>query len=210
MVIIADNSPSELAKCAGFLKKWEKRGIALPLFLSDDYIRRSLDSFPLEFMAMKAFSRVVAGGDVLGDLSFDPADVRSQCERELKGKLIHLRAEYLSSRGDAKRLMNLVGLTLDAFRLVFTGVLFLKNIDVPAATGDLTDAVAGAYDLDATLFKKLLAVAEGDVSVSGSEADELFDRYVEELMKLSRAVDIHRTGTDPGGPQSAKPEETGY
>ena len=71
MVVVEDNTPSSLARCAGQMKKWRKRLIATPLFLDPEYIGRSLDTFPLEFMDMKASYRVLHGEDVLDDLTFE-------------------------------------------------------------------------------------------------------------------------------------------
>lgn len=189
LVIVDDNTPSELAKCAPLMKKWQKDLIATPLFLATDYIARSLDTFPLEFMAMQHSCATVTGDNPLEELSFSRADVRNQCERELKGKLIHLRAEYLNLRGDRKGLTGLVQRSLAAFRLVFIGALYLKEADIPESTADMTDAVVDAFELDSAMFKKLFAVAGGEIKLTDEEADDLFDTYVEELIKLSKLID---------------------
>ena len=189
VVVLKDNSPSELSKCAAFIGKWERKRIALPLFLEDGYIQQSLDTFPLEFIAMKRSYQVVAGVDTLAGISFKPADVRAQCERELKGKLIHLRAEYLASRHRAKKLTDLAERSLASFRLVLTGALYLKQIDIPAESSRVLDMVCESYGLDRVVFKKLEAIALGFNRVEAAEANILFDRYVEEITKLSRAID---------------------
>ena len=86
--------------------------------------------------------------------------------------------------------MDLTRRSLAAFRPVFTGALFLKGIEPPEKTGDLVAALADAFGLDNGLFTRLEAVARGDIKVNSTEADRLFDRYVEELMTLSRAIDV--------------------
>jgi hypothetical protein len=132
---------------------------------------------------------VLYGEDFLENLDLKAAEVRNQCERELKGKLLHLRAEYLNLRGDKKGLIDLVDRSLNTFRLIFTGALFLKNIEIPKQIDALLSAVSEEYNLDITLFKKLRSIAKGEVKVNEKEADELFDLYVEELDKLSNAID---------------------
>ncbi len=189
LVVLPDTSPSELARIADRLKGWGKKGIATPLFLEEGYIARSLDTFPLEFMDMKAAYEVLYGADVIEDTAFTADDVRAECERELKGKLLHLRAEYLSTQGKARALIDLVDRSLEGFRLVFTGVLFLRDSEAPVATEALVTAVAEAYNLDAAFFKKLVGIARGTIKLDTDEADRLYDRYVEELDKLSAAVD---------------------
>ena len=189
LVVLDDNTPSELALCASEMKGWAKKKIATPLFLTRDYIARSLDTFPLEFMNMRSTYHVIEGEDVLEGLSFDHADIRSQCERELKGKLLHLRAEYLIIRGQSRELMNLVGRSLETFRMVFIGALTLKGEDVPVDTDMLLGAVAAAFELDDSLFKKLTGIIRNEIKLDVTEADKLFDLYVEELDSLAHAID---------------------
>jgi len=189
MVVVKDNTPSELARCSSFVKSWYKQLITIPLFLNPDYIERSLDTFPLEFMDMSSSYNVIYGEDVFEGLSFDFTDVRNQCERELKGKLLHLRAEYLNLRSDRKGIIDLVNRSLNIFRLVFSGALYLKKLDIPPQTEAIVEAVTGEYDLDASLFKKLNSIVRGEIKVDENEVDTLFDLYVEELDKLSEAID---------------------
>lgn len=189
LVVVRDNTPSALAPASNYLKNWHKQLIALPLFLTKEYIENSLDSFPLEFLNMATAYHVVFGVDVLDDLSLNNTDIRNQCEREIKGKLLHLRAEYIELRGDTKKLIGLAARSLGSFRLVFTGALRLKGAAIPPSTAALLEAVTAEYGLDGGFFKKLAAVSGGEMKIGVKEADEFFDRYVEELDKLSGALD---------------------
>ncbi len=191
MVVVRDNTPSELAPCSSFVKSWERHGITAPLFITPEYIRDSLDSFPLEFMEMKSSYSVITGADVLKYLEFRDCDIRNECEREIKGKLLHLRAEYLLIRGDRKGLVDLTARSLNAFRLVFAGALALKRSLVPEKTLDLLESVAREYDLDEEFMTELNALARGEIRPDAVETDRLFDRYVEEMDKLSRAIDVY-------------------
>jgi hypothetical protein len=188
MVVVEDNTPSALAPCSAFVNRWKKKGIGIPLIITPGYIENSLDTFPLEFMEMKNSYAVVYGSDPLAGIEFRAADVRSQCEREIKGKLLHLRAEYLDLRGNWKELAHLVHRSLETFRLVFTGALFLKKHPAPGKTAELIDAVAVEYGLDVALLRKLLDFSRGALKPGHEETDRLFDLYVEELDTLSRAL----------------------
>jgi hypothetical protein len=189
MAVVTDNSPSALAPCSGFIRRWAKRRIGTPLFITPEYIGRSLDSFPLEFMEMQGAYEVVHGEDVLKGLVFEEANIRLECERELKGKLLHLRAEYLASRGSRKELAGLVRRSIETFRLVFAGFLRLKNMEAPAKTADRAEAVSEGFGLERTVFHSLIEFAAGKSKPLPEEIDRLFDRYVEELDKLSSAID---------------------
>lgn len=189
LVVVGDNTPSELVSCEKYLKDWQKKKIAMPLFLTKEYIAHSLDTFPLEFMNMSSAYSVVYGEDVLDGLTFDDADIRNQCEREIKGKLLHLRAEYLALRSDTKGLVGLTARSLGTFRLVFLGALRLKGVTASEKTAAMLEKVTAEFNLDLSVFKKLTAVAGGELKLTAAEYDTLFDRYVEELDTLSRALD---------------------
>lgn len=60
-------------------------GFGAPLILTPRHIRESLDSFPLEMLDIQLNHAVVLGEDPFAGLSFNPAHVRLQCEREVKG-----------------------------------------------------------------------------------------------------------------------------
>jgi hypothetical protein len=189
LVTVKDNTPSALAPCSAFIKKWAKNNIPVPLFLTPEYILDSLDTFPLEFMEMKSSYMIVFGEDVLETVTFKDCDVRSECEREIKGKLLHLRAEYLLHRNDQKELIDLIHRSLSTFRLVFAGALYLKKCDIPEKTGELLAAINREFGIDSGLLTKLYGISHGGIKPDPAETDNLFDLYVEELDKLSNSLD---------------------
>jgi hypothetical protein len=189
LVVLKDSSPSELSACSFLVKKWHKNLIAIPLFVQPEFITDSLDTFPLEFMDMRSKYEVLYGIDPLKDLAFSKTDVRKQCERELKGKLLHLRAEYIELRNDIKLLAGLITRTIDTFRSVFSGALFLKDAPVPSETKEIITSMINCYELDGEVFRKLEEFASGATKKVLSEADNIFDKYVEELENLSSQID---------------------
>ena len=58
-----------------------KKRFSRPLFMDREYIERSLDSFPIEFLEHEGCYAVLYGEDVLADLHIDPPDLRLQIER---------------------------------------------------------------------------------------------------------------------------------
>lgn len=82
--------------------KLGKARIAAPLIMTPEYIKTSLDTFPLEFIEIKQRHVTVLGEDCFDDLNFDDAHVRLQCERELKVILMGLRQGLLAAAGREK------------------------------------------------------------------------------------------------------------
>ena len=189
MVILKDNSPSELTKYHKQNTKWRKRNVSTPLFLTESYIKSSLDTFPIEFLEMKRAYKVVKGKDILANIQLSKRDLRLQCERELKGKLLHLRQSFLENRASVKNLSALIKSSITTFAPVFRAALDIAGLDPPQKREEILAAVGKYFNLDGRLFEKLFQISQGKRKVDKGEISRLFDRYVEEIDKLAQRID---------------------
>src|SRR5688572_25003533 len=126
-VILTSAGIMKLREAVGITEKWRPRRVAVPRVLTRDYIHASLDSFPIEFLDMKLYHRVVFGSDPLANLEISSQNLRLQLERELKGNLLHLREGLLGTGHDRDGLRNLLLRTIPAFTALFEAFLFLKS-----------------------------------------------------------------------------------
>ena len=189
MIVLSEEGIDRLDSAFKHVEKWRKRKVAVPLFLTETYIRTSTDVFPIEYLNFQRNRVLVYGKDLLEELSFDHNWVRLQCEREIKGKLLLLREAYLETAGRARDLKGLIGQSIQAFAAVFEALLFLKGKE---ATGDRRHTMrqaCEAFDIDAGLFESLLDIREEKAKPSDEETRRLFRRYLKEVRKLSKAVD---------------------
>ena len=189
LVVLQDDSVDSLRRGMAAVAKWRKRMVNTPLFMTKAYIRSSLDSYPIEFLDMQANYRLVYGEDVLRDLQFRPADLRVQCERELKGKALRLRQVFLETRESQRAMRKIIAGSITAFTSLFQGLLFLVGKDIPKTKREIINGIAHEFQLDADTFLKLLAIKTGERKASPTEIRELFKKYVEEIDALSGAVD---------------------
>lgn len=171
------------------VSKWRKRNVSPPLFLTKSYITSSLDTFPIEFLNMKMNHILVFGEDVLANLSFEKGDLRVQCERELKAKLLHLRKGYLETSQRAVNMRLLIAHSIPAFIAIFRALLYLKDIEVPAKREETVSRVCEEFDLDHSLFSTLLSLKDKGRKSSKGEIDWLIHRYISEVRRLSSIVD---------------------
>ncbi len=127
MIVLSEEGIEHLDRAFKHLEKWRKRHVAVPLFLTETYIRTSTDVFPIEYLNFQKNHVMVYGKDLLEELTFDHHWVRLQCEREIKGKLLLLREAYLETAGKARGLKELIGQSIGAFAAVFEALLVLKE-----------------------------------------------------------------------------------
>lgn len=117
-----------------FLRRLSEKGaklgktrISAPLIMTPEYIKASLDTFPLEFIEIQQKNLTLFGEDHFADLAFEDAHVRHQCERELKAVLIRMRQGLLAAAGRDKVLSALESDATEGLIRTLRGILWLNG-----------------------------------------------------------------------------------
>ncbi len=189
LVVLTEKGITQIEIVQKSIDRWKKRSISIPLFLTKTYIEGSLDSFPIEFLNMQSAYEVVFGEDVLKDLTISQKDLRLQCERELKGKLLLLRQEFIMTRGKRKALRQLINDSIITFISIFRALLYLKNQKIPDTRQNILTETCREFELDGALFSILISLKETEVKLSQDQLEEKCRRYIAEIQKLSVSVD---------------------
>ncbi len=189
LIVLTEDGILNLAKCFGLVKKWGKRNVAVPLFMSKEYLQSSLDSFPIEFLSMQQNHKLVYGEDVLKDLQISKEHLRLEFEEQIKGKLLHLRKEFLATGGDKRRLTRLISVTVPTFASLFTALLTLKGIEPPKEKEAVLYKAAEALGLEQDVFRQIIAVRNNSIKLSATELVALMEEYIAEIRKLAFTVD---------------------
>ena len=189
MVVVTEKGLESLDQAFKTVGKWLKRKVAIPLFLTPAYIESSTDVFPIEYLGFQRQHIPVYGEDYLANLTFKPEWIRLQCERDIKGKLLLLRAAFVESGARGRALRNVVGPSLQAFLAIFEALLTLKEKALPADKREILRATCEVFDLDTALFEKLLEIREEKSRPGNEEMKTLFKKYMKEIRKLAVSVD---------------------
>ena len=189
LVCLSESGIEKINIVSEKVRSWQGQNISVPLFLTTSYIQESLDSFPVEFFNISQTYQVIQGEDILKDLKFNKKDVRLQCERELKGKLLTLRQGYILTRGKRKKMSALINESMVTFTSIFKALLFLKDSEVPVKKSDVILSMCREFDLDESIFSILLAHRNNSVKVSKEQLQAILKKYIKEIQNLSKAVD---------------------
>jgi hypothetical protein len=165
----------DLTACLPFTESWYHRGVGVPLMLSAEELRRTVDVFPLEYATMLADYTVVRGADPLKGLTIPVEDVRRAVEGLAKGHLIHLREGFLESHGETTRIARLISASAAPLRALLTHLVRLP------------DSAQGPLDTSTLSDESLAKMAEKRMGVQAS-----LIRTV-----LASSHDGHSTITDP-------------
>ena len=170
-------------------KKYHKTGLAAPLVMDLHYIESSLDVFPVEFLNFQLIHRVILGEDLLTGLEIAKADLRRQCERELKSKLIWLRRGYVSAMGDPTTVTANIVRQYTAYIPLFRAIIRLWDQPPPIDIQAVTDRIAQLTGADIQVFEQILAVKKGLLKPSEAELAEIFKKFYQATEHLGDMVD---------------------
>jgi len=192
-IVLDDNSMEQVSKCLSICKKWARRRVSVPFFMTRDYIQRSLDSFPVEFLGIQHDYRVLYGDDVFAAIQIDREHLRIQCERELKGAALHLRSEFIRGMGLPRRIHGLFISSIRSLLPVFKALLVLAGRQIPTTKADIIAAVEDLYRLEASVLWK---VYDAGMRRPRRSYGDLFEKYVHAVDTLVAGID---TMTPEGG-----------
>ncbi|MDO8283059.1 MAG: hypothetical protein Q7U10_10640 [Thermodesulfovibrionia bacterium] len=170
-------------------KKYGKHKVAAPLIMTPFYIESSLDVFPIEFLNFKLIHQNVFGTDILKDLEISLNDLRHQCEREIKSKLIWLRQGYISSQGDKKLLAEGLADSITGYIPLFRGIIVLLGKEAPVKQSSVIRSLADASGINTDIFAKVLAEKHEKAKHSSEELNAIFKDYYKATEELGRIID---------------------
>ena len=169
--------------------KYGKKRVSAPLIMTPDYIKDSLDVFPIEFLNIKILHYTVFGEDIFDDLEINPSDLRHQCERELKVKLIGLRQGYLSSSGNAKILTEGFINTFADYIPLFSCIIVLYDQQAPKDYNKVLTTLQEMSGVNTAVFRTVLNLKKEREKLSIQKLNTLFEDYYEAIEKLGDLVD---------------------
>jgi len=170
-------------------KTYGKKRISAPLIMTPEYIMHSLDVFPVEFLNIKLLHETLFGEDLFQDLEIDRKDLRLQCERELKVRLIGLRQGYISSMGDVKILSDLFINTISGYIPLFRGVILIFGKEPPLRNEDVLQVLENVSGVNTQVFRTVLKQKRQKTKLAISHLNTIFKDYYDAVEKLGDITD---------------------
>lgn len=189
LIIVREKNPEVVKRARQLARKWMGHRFNVPLIFAADSPRAALDSFPVEYLNLQNFSKLLWGADVLSSLICQPKYVKRECSHELKAKSVALY-QALIELEDVKRDVPMVfRSSLASLVAVFRGLLYLKHAPVPAPSLDVLAATAALFGVDAALLERVQRVAFGELDLPESELETLLCDYCVAIQTIAKQVD---------------------
>ncbi len=160
-----------------------------PLFFTENYIKNSLDVFPIEFLDIKENYTILSGADVIKNLEIDIKNLRFQCEHELKAKLINLRQAFVASHSNSAALKDILLKSFTSCLHIARNFIRLRGKQPGSLKDDIIRQLSHELLINIETWKKILALKNKEISANYGEIERLYISFVEDLEKIVCLVD---------------------
>ena len=185
MIVLSDLELETVGRAGEPIRWWLGRGQPWPRLFTVESLRASTDIYPIEMLDIVRHHRVLHGTDPVMAATIDRAQLRLQCERELREKLMRLREGYVECSGRAGALRDLLAVSYASFAQVFRGCLHLLGEPVPRHDHDVVRALGDRLDLPRAGFEHAEQLARG----AAGDATATFTEYYRALSLAAERID---------------------
>jgi predicted nucleotidyltransferase len=186
VVILSDNSISNIKLCQKIQKKWSEFRVTTPFYMTPDFIIKASDTYPLEFIDIRSNYRVLFGEDLFQKMEFQSEHIRLQCERELRGFSLHLKRAYIEFAQDKTQLSKLLKTSISRIIPIFKGLLVLKTRVIPKSKADIISAIEDCYNLGASILSRIYL---SDAKKLVQQHVMIFESYTQIIDSLINSID---------------------
>ena len=189
LVLLADTGAEALRRGSKVARAWVSERNPPPLLLSEAEWRASADVFPIELSDIRDAHVVVHGADPFAGLEIARADLRHQCEHELKGKHIQLRERYLLSAGEPAELEQLLVRSFPTFLVLFRTVLRLEGEPGAGDAEDVVRRTAARVGFDPAPLLEIARARAGSARLEPRAESPVVVGYLDAVERVVHHVD---------------------
>jgi len=194
ILVLEDLSPATLERLSLVLRPWIKTGHPMPRMFTPVLIAESVDVFPIEMLDLQSSRAVLFGRDAFAGLAVGRANLRLQCERELRTALMRLREAYVECHDSPEQLKRLLTSSYTSFTALFRGCLSLLGGKIPLRNAEVVSAFCQKAALQTAPFEAVDRLKRGEIAKE--DPKKLFADYYDQLIQAVKMID--RFGTYGG------------
>lgn len=192
LIVLDEVKAPLLTLAADPIRQWVKKGHPMPFIFDELTFAQSTDIFPIDYLNMLDHHEILWGTDVLKDIQIDRRHLRLQCEAEMRGKLIHLKSEFVLNCHKPKKLLDLMLYTLNDFDRVMTGILHLLKQKPEGGRRQIVTQLAKYADFQSGIFLELYDIHDGrKAGPETAQIQQKFEHYLTALQAIIRFVDTY-------------------
>lgn len=181
LVVLDDAAVPALESLSPVLRRWTGKGHPLPILLTAGELPAFSRALPIEFLDILDHHRVVAGENVLQNLSVDPQYLRAHCEQQLALILLKLRQAAALAGGKETKIRELLMHSVPSVLTLCRAILRLKEKVGKMSKIEAAERLARLAGIDGVELRQL---QEFHFSRQTDNLQDLLEHYLANVEKI--------------------------
>ncbi|WP_455244019.1 hypothetical protein [Petrachloros mirabilis] len=188
LFVISNFDAPTLKLYAPIHKRWSKEQVVVPLFLTDQELQTSSVLFPLEFVEIQEYHRVLGGRDPFVGFHVDGGRLKDEVMQGFVSHVLRLRQRFAEGGGTNDAVTILLPLSITSLLPLLRGVQRVSGKTVVPQSDALIKDVGDHFGIDLQGLLDALLLKRGQITPGPGEVPRLFDRYLHATSTLTNAV----------------------
>ena len=188
LFVMNNHNVGQLTNYVAVHKRWNKERFIIPLFFTEDDLRKSRNLFPLEYLEMTSHHCILFGPNPFVDLQPNFHFFMFQCVQEIMGNLIRLRQRYIEGAGTSETIQVLLPLSITALLPALQGLMQDRLQVQTMSVEEFLKKAGEELQLDSSAFVEAWQLKWGLISPGELAIPLLFARYISVLESLCLKV----------------------
>lgn len=188
LLLVTSYDAATLKAYAPVHKRWSKEQVVVPLFLTEQELNSSSPIFPLEFLEIQEYHRVLGGRDPFVGFHVKTNRLKDQVVQGLASHVFRLRQRFAEGSGTDDAVTILLPLAITSTIPLLRGLQRVLGRPVLTQSDAVLNDVANHLTLDVQGLRDALLLKRGQITPGRGEIPRLFDRYLQSATALATAV----------------------
>jgi len=189
VLVVKSATAEQLKKYGALHRRWAKEQIVVPLIVTQAEMPAMSMAFPLEYLEIQEYHRLLAGQDPFVGFKIDQRHARAEVLQSLRGNLLRVRQRFIEGGGTEEAVTILLPLSLTAILPVLRGVQRLVGMPVLSQGEPLLADLESFLSVDLSGLRDAWLLKRGQISPGQKEIPRLMERYLESFERLVQAVE---------------------
>ena len=189
VVVVGNLATGSLACILDVVAMGRRRRIVPPLLVTPDYIKSSLDVFPIEYLDIRDSQVLLYGDDFFSTIEVGRDYLRLECESQLRAAALRTRQGYLELGAKRKGAEQVLHASVTSLIPVLKAMLRLKSAEIPLRKTEVVETVGKVFGADTKTFSAVLRDRSGDERIDGKNAHRVLATYIDDVESLTGLLD---------------------
>ncbi len=189
ILVVKSIKAEQLKKYSALHRRWAKEQIVVPLFVTQGDLPAMSLVFPLEYLELQEYHRLLAGQDPFVGFKVDQRNLLAEVLQSLRGNLLRVRQRFIEGGGAEEAVTILLPLSLTAVLPALRGVQRLVGRPVLPHGEPLLADIEALLSIDLSGLRDAWLLKRGQISPGQKEIPRLMERYLESFERLVQSVE---------------------